>query len=37
MKYGREHHAKAVEHSYAQAWWEGYIRCCEQILDMEHE
>lgn len=37
LKYGHKHHADAVERSYAQVWWEGYIRCCEQILDMEHE
>lgn len=23
--------------SYAETWWEGYIRCCEQILEMENE
>ena len=37
LSYGRKHHAETVERSFAQVWWEGYIRCCEQILDMEHE
>jgi len=26
-----------VKNSYAETWWEGYIRCCEQILEMENE
>lgn len=37
LKLARNLHAEAVEHSYGQVWWEGYIRCCEEILDMEHE
>ena len=37
MKYARKHHGQCVERSYAQVWWEGYLRACEQILDMERE
>lgn len=37
LKYANRYHKEAVERSYAQIWWEGYIRACEQILDMEHE
>jgi hypothetical protein len=37
MNYGRKYHEDCVERSYAQVWWEGYIRACEQILEMERE
>jgi hypothetical protein len=37
LKYGLKYHDEAVERSYAQVWWEGYIRACEQILEMERE
>lgn len=37
LRYAKRYHQEAVERSYAQIWWEGYIRACEQILDMEHE
>lgn len=37
LKYAKRYHQEAVERSYAQIWWEGYIRACEQILDMEYE
>jgi hypothetical protein len=32
-----KHHDDCVEGSYAQTWWAGYIRACEQLLDMENE
>jgi len=37
LNYAKRYHEEAVEHSYPQVWWEGYIRACEQILDMENE
>jgi hypothetical protein len=37
LNYARKHHSECVERSYPQVWWEGYIRACEQILDMEWE
>ncbi len=37
LNMARKHHDECVERSYAQTWWAGYIRCCEQLLDMENE
>jgi hypothetical protein len=37
LKRGRKARADAIEGSYASGWWDGHNRCCELLLDMEHE
>ena len=37
LRMAQRNYLECVDRSYAQTWWEGYIRCCEQMLEMENE